>query len=102
VPGDLAESALSLLCSDAALGLDRAVDATPARFGAIARTWVLCTEDRIVTPALQRRLIAELDVFSSGSPTGARTRVVELSSSHSPFLSRPRELAGLIADAADG
>jgi hypothetical protein len=98
VPGDLAESALSLLCSDAALGLDRAVDATPARFGAIARTWVLCTEDRIVTPALQRRLVAELDVFS----TGARTRVVELSSSHSPFLSRPRELAGLIADAADG
>lgn len=47
-------------------------------------TYVLCSEDRAVAPALQR---------SAAARTGA---VVELAAGHSPFLSRPDDLADLL------
>lgn len=51
-------------------------------------TYVVCTEDRIVNPQRSRRV--------------ARDRVaaelVEIPGSHSPFLSRPAELAGVLDD----
>ena len=43
-------------------------------------------------PALQRRIVRELDEVSA-----APTTVVELPSTHSPFLSHPAELADVIA-----
>jgi pimeloyl-ACP methyl ester carboxylesterase len=51
-------------------------------------TFVLCTDDRAVPPALQRSIAKRL---------GA---TVEIPSSHSPFLSRPRELAALLRELA--
>jgi pimeloyl-ACP methyl ester carboxylesterase len=51
-------------------------------------TYVLCTEDRSVPPALQRNLAARCD------------EVVEIAASHSPFVSRPDELAATLADLA--
>jgi pimeloyl-ACP methyl ester carboxylesterase len=48
-------------------------------------TYVVCTDDRAIPVALQR---------SCAARTGA---VVELATSHSPFLSRPADLAGLLA-----
>jgi pimeloyl-ACP methyl ester carboxylesterase len=48
-------------------------------------TFVLCTEDRALMPALQRNLAARCD------------DVVEVAASHSPFVSRPGELASLLA-----
>ena len=51
-------------------------------------TFVLCTDDRAVMPALQRNLAARCD------------DVVELDASHSPFESRPDELAALLVDLA--
>jgi pimeloyl-ACP methyl ester carboxylesterase len=51
-------------------------------------TYLLCTEDRAVLPALQRNLAARCD------------DVVELAASHSPFASRPDEVADLLADLA--
>jgi len=95
VPPALADRALSMLTSDTTVGVDGRVDATADAFGAIPRTWVLCTEDRILTPAVQRRLVRELDQVCSRP-----TAVAELASSHSPFLSRPAELAGVIAGAS--
>lgn len=51
-------------------------------------TYVLCTDDRAVAPALQRS-------------AAARTKhVIELPSSHSPFLSRPGEIADLLGELA--
>jgi pimeloyl-ACP methyl ester carboxylesterase len=49
-------------------------------------TYVVCTDDRLVRPAWSRRVAAER--------LGAD--VLELPGSHSPFLSRPAELAGLL------
>jgi pimeloyl-ACP methyl ester carboxylesterase len=51
----------------------------------ISASYVVCTDDRAISVALQRACAARL---------GA---VVELPTSHSPFLSRPDELARLLA-----
>jgi hypothetical protein len=67
---------------------------TAGRYRAIPHTYVLCTKDRTNPVAPQRRVIAEIDAVS-----GTPTTVVELDSSHSPFLSRPADLAAVIAGA---
>ena len=55
-------------------------------FPAAPRTYVLCTEDRIVNPDWSRRVARErLDA-----------ELVELPGSHSPFLSRPDALAEVL------
>jgi pimeloyl-ACP methyl ester carboxylesterase len=55
-------------------------------FPAAPRTYVLCTEDRIVNPDWSRRVARErLDA-----------ELVELPGSHSPFLSRPAALAEVL------
>jgi pimeloyl-ACP methyl ester carboxylesterase len=51
-------------------------------------TYVLCTDDRAILPALQRNLAARCD------------GVVEIDASHSPFASRPDELTAMFADLA--
>ncbi|HEX6834936.1 MAG TPA: alpha/beta fold hydrolase [Polyangia bacterium] len=67
-----------------------AVVATPVattrdRFGRIPRTYIECTDDRAVGPSLQRRMHA-----------AQPCRVVTMPSSHSPFFSRPEDLARAI------
>ena len=50
-----------------------------ARYGRVARSYVVCTDDRAVSPALQRRMLER-------SPC---RRVLELPTGHLPFLSDP-------------
>jgi pimeloyl-ACP methyl ester carboxylesterase len=52
---------------------------------AIPRRYVLCTQDRTVAPDVQRRIAERLGV-----------EPVEIDTSHSPFFSRPAELADLL------
>jgi pimeloyl-ACP methyl ester carboxylesterase len=52
--------------------------------------YILCTDDRVVPVALQRSAAARVD------------RVVEIRSSHSPFLSRPDEVARILAQVVTG
>ncbi|HKH22493.1 MAG TPA: alpha/beta fold hydrolase [Solirubrobacterales bacterium] len=52
-------------------------------FEGIPRSYVICTRDRIVPPALQRRMVRD----------GRVTDVVELDAGHHPQLSRVEELA---------
>ena len=56
---------------------------TPERWGSLPRTYVECTEDRTIPISSQRRMQA----MSPGA------RVVTLDADHSPYLSRPVELA---------
>ncbi|TCK21110.1 alpha/beta fold hydrolase [Pseudonocardia endophytica] len=69
------------------------VAATAQRWGAIPRTYVQTERDRVVSPALQRMMIDDADRLTPGNSF----RVARIDTSHSPFASRPRELAGLIA-----
>jgi pimeloyl-ACP methyl ester carboxylesterase len=62
--------------------------ATRAAWETIPSTYVVCTEDRAVAPALQRALARRC------------TRTIEWPTSHSPFLSRPDLVADLLIDLA--
>jgi pimeloyl-ACP methyl ester carboxylesterase len=56
------------------------------RFGSVPRAFIECLQDCTVTLAAQRRMQAELPCDP----------VLTLDSDHSPFLSHPEELAGLL------
>ena len=51
------------------------------------RHYILCTQDKVVPPFLQRRMVADCP----------GTQVHELSSGHSPFFSAPAALAALLS-----
>lgn len=51
-----------------------------------ASTYIVCAEDRIVNPDWSRRV----------APDRLGAAVIELGGGHSPFLSRPAELAGVL------
>lgn len=90
-----ATAAIALLGPDAPAGVPaEAFTVTRGRYGAVPHTYVACTKDNTVPIALQRRFISEIDAISH-----TPTTVVELDSSHSPFLSQPAALAAAIAGA---
>jgi pimeloyl-ACP methyl ester carboxylesterase len=63
---------------------------TAANFGRIPRYYVKCLLDRAITPAFQDKMIAATPV----------RRVFELQASHSPFMSKPKELADVLLEIA--
>jgi pimeloyl-ACP methyl ester carboxylesterase len=66
--------------------LAAAVKVTEPRFGTVPRAYIECTADRAISLAAQRRMQALLPC----------DRVFTLDCDHSPFLSRPAELARLL------
>ena len=91
-----ADAAIALLTPDAPVGISTGkTTLTADGCGSIPRTYVLCTSDLVVPPPLQRKFIADADAAFPANPTTVRT----LESSHSPFLSMPAQLAGLVLDA---
>ena len=90
-----ATAAITLLSPDAPLGVPaETFTVTRGRYGTIPHTYVTCEKDNAIPIALQRRFITEIDAVSR-----TPTTVVELDSSHSPFLSQPDALAAVIAGA---
>lgn len=90
-----AAAAITLLSSDAPVGVPaEAFTVTHGRYGAIPHSYVACTRDNTIPIALQRRFITEIDAISQ-----TPTTVIELGTSHSPFLSQPAALAEAIAKA---
>jgi pimeloyl-ACP methyl ester carboxylesterase len=75
--------ARSLLVPQAALPLMTPIETTPQGWGRVPRMYIECTEDRAITIGLQRAMQAELPC----------RQVITMATSHSPFLSAPRELA---------
>ena len=65
------------------------LERVPVEEARIPRTYLLCQRDRSVSPALQTRIATRL---------GAQIRSLE--SGHLPMLSRPAEVAGIIAQVA--
>ena len=83
VPADQAAAAALRLRPQAAASFGQPV--TAAAWRDVPSTYVVCTEDRCIPAAAQRAWAERC------------TEVVELASSHSPFLSRPGEVAELLA-----
>ncbi|MCY1047395.1 alpha/beta fold hydrolase [Corallococcus sp. bb12-1] len=69
------------------------VGATKERWGRIRRSYIRCTQDRALAPALQDLMIREADAFTPGNAF----TVESLESSHSPFASQPEKLAAVLS-----
>ncbi len=80
---DEADAAIAQLVPQPMAPLSEPVITTDAGFGSVPRSYVLCTQDRAITAAMQRRMLERLPC----SP------VVELTLGHSPFLANPAALA---------
>jgi pimeloyl-ACP methyl ester carboxylesterase len=94
-PG-IADGAVSLLQSDGPAAVtNHPVHTSLDRFGRIPHIYVLCEDDQAVPAAVQENVIADIDASSQYA-----TKVERMSVSHSPFFSRPAELANIIAQAA--
>jgi pimeloyl-ACP methyl ester carboxylesterase len=63
------------------------LEVTAARFGRVPRAYVECIRDRTITLGAQRRMHAALPCDP----------VLTLDAGHSPFLSKPAELAELLS-----
>lgn len=70
--------------------------ATADRWGTVRRTFVKTLQDRAIAPALQQRMVDEADELTPDN----RFAQVPIDSSHSPFASRPEELARIISAVA--
>ena len=83
VPGDQAAAAVLRLRPQAAVSFAQPV--TAAAWHDITSTYVVCTEDRCIPEVAQREWAERC------------SEVLEMSTSHSPFLSRPEDVAELLA-----
>ncbi|HET9062156.1 MAG TPA: alpha/beta fold hydrolase [Candidatus Binatia bacterium] len=81
-----AAAAAARLCAEPAVPVMTPIRVTETRFGRIPRVYVECCEDRAVSPSLQRAMYA-------ATPCA---RVVSLATDHSPFYSKPDELAAIL------
>ncbi|MEV7623788.1 alpha/beta fold hydrolase [Actinoplanes sp. NPDC089786] len=89
-----ADAAIDLLSPGAPIGIPaEAFPVTRDRYGRVPHSFVTCAKDNAVPVAAQRRFIGEIDAIAT-----APTRVAELDTAHSPFLSRPDDLVGAILD----
>ena len=90
---DFAQAASQLHCDEPIAGALAPSEITPGRFGAVPRHYIRCTQDRAVPLAGQDHMIATVD-----GAIGGKTITHTLESSHSPFLSQPAVLSGILID----
>lgn len=63
---------------------------TQENFGRVPRYYIECTEDKAVTPFIQRKMYTETPC----------EKVYSLATSHSPFFSKPQELSNILCGIA--
>ena len=96
--GDVSDAAFravaNLLTPDEPIALSATpTSKTVGRWGSVPRHYIKCLLDHAIPPALQQRFIDAADAFT---PTN-KTVVHTMNTSHSPFLSAPKELGALLA-----
>jgi pimeloyl-ACP methyl ester carboxylesterase len=64
---------------------------TEENFGTVPRIYIECTEDRAVTPFIQKKMYTETPC----------EKVYSLATSHSPFFSKPGELVDILLEEAN-
>jgi pimeloyl-ACP methyl ester carboxylesterase len=85
-PDDITELAKILLSHEPVESGITPLQLTEANFGRVPRVYVECTEDRAVTPFIQRKMYTETPC----------EKVYTLPTSHSPFFSMPKELVDIL------
>src|SRR6476660_7771789 len=61
---------------------------TEENYGRVPRVYIECTEDKAVTPFIQRKMYTEMPC----------EKVYSLPTSHSPFFSKPKELVDILCE----
>jgi pimeloyl-ACP methyl ester carboxylesterase len=88
---DIVELANLLLSAESIESGITPLSLTEDKFGTVPRYYIECTEDRAVTPFIQRKMYTELPC----------NKVYSLKSSHSPFFSMPSALSDIFCEIAD-
>ena len=78
--------AMSRLVPEPTAPIETPLKLTDENFGRIPRAYIQCLRDRAVSPMLQRKMC-------EATPC---QEVILMNTSHSPFFSKPEELAGLL------
>lgn len=68
-----------------------ALQLTDENYGSVPRYYIECTEDRAVTPFIQRKMYEEAPC----------KKVYSMATSHSPFFSKPKELVNVFCEIAN-
>jgi pimeloyl-ACP methyl ester carboxylesterase len=77
----------SLIQPEPMVSLTTPLETTNENFGSIPRVYIECTKDRTISPATQKNMYSERPC----------EKVMSIESSHTPFLSKPAELADILA-----
>jgi pimeloyl-ACP methyl ester carboxylesterase len=85
---DDVRTALQLLGTETPVIYPLPIQTTPSRFGRVPRAYVECLQDKAIGLTLQRSMVAALPC----------ERVVSMDTSHSPFFSKPEELARILVE----
>jgi len=67
-----------------------ALQLTDKNYGSVSKYYIECTEDRAVTPFIQRKMYTETTC----------NKVYQMTTSHSPFFSKPKELCDIFCEIA--
>jgi len=86
----IAELAKLLLSHEPVESGITALSLTDENFGRVPRIYIECTEDKAVTPYIQRKMYTET----------LCEKVYSLPTSHSPFFSKPKELSDIFCEIA--
>jgi hypothetical protein len=81
----IADRAFARLCPEPASNPDSPLAISPERYGRVRRAYIECLRDAAIPILLQRRMV-----------TAQPCKVFTLDTDHSPFYSRPRELAAFL------
>lgn len=87
---DITEMAKAILSNEPIESGIATLQLTEENYGSVPRYYIECTEDRTVTPFIQRKMYTE-------SPC---LKVYRMATSHSPFFSKPMELVEILTEIA--
>jgi pimeloyl-ACP methyl ester carboxylesterase len=82
------ENAIRLLVPEPIGPASTPLQVSEDRYGTVPRSYILCAQDRAISPVRQQAMIDSVGV----------DRVAEVDTSHSPFLSQPDRLAAVLMD----
>lgn len=89
-PDDITELAKLLLSHEPVESGITPLKLTDENYGSVPRFYIECTEDRAVTPFIQRKMYSEMPC----------QKVYSMATSHSPFFSQPVELVDIFCEIA--
>ncbi len=87
---DITEMAKYILSNEPVESGIAPLELTDKNFGSIPRFYIECTEDRAVTPFIQRKMHTETPC----------EKIYSMNTSHSPFFSKPKELCDIFCEIA--